>query len=431
MSDGNRQFSPQRQGSLDRQRPEVTQIGEQVVAERKIQFYAQGRYAPDPVKESVQETSGATVTSDVSTATLDSGTQSGGDARLETLQNLAYVPPNVYETTRLIQAPDGVKDDQTLEWGLIRDDNGVFFRLTPNALELVIRDGFGGTVTDRTLASIDSSATKLDVDKARDPELAEKARIWGVRGVFYGRGKIVFFTRDTPKTDVRDPGEIETILGVYDPVQDPDLDDPTYTETINLPAAVRLQNNGTAPSSATSIKSGDTQIGVIGRSSQDFEPLFEREEDVSVADGDGQHLLMAIRPRTEFRGVDNDANIEINAIEFAVEGGTAPVRFWIERNITVDSGSFDDSQYTSTQSAYEVGLGQNFTDGDISIDRTDAFPVRPADYIAVDTKGGGAPSTADSSERLPIGSDEVIGLMVEAFGANATVNFTLEIDQGV
>lgn len=426
------------QGNSDRltdQDVRATQFGELRTTDKNIQSYVQGRYRPDELRERIQTTGDAAVNDDTTAAIVSSGTDANASVRIETRQFLNYAPSDLFEYSQFIHAPTGVADDQTLIAGLQRAGDGVFFRLTPNDADLVVQSSIGGTTNSRRLRDIDSSATIYGLDRDVTPEIFTKQSVLVIYGGFYGWSQIVFALRESLQMNPRFPGRTETILGVYDPTRDPEFENAQpgsqYMRTCNLPATVELKNNGTSPASSTDVHVGDVQIGVFGASPRDPTRLRFKFRDLSVSQGAGfadSEIMLALRKRDLYRGAPTDVNIVIAEVKVIVDGGSNRLDWDVVRDIESVSGTFDDNPYSTKESALEIGLGTNQTNGDVTGDITAGTPT-DGDITAVGSQGSAEPNEGERAAQQPIGIDEVAAIVGHGVDGSSTFDLIVWVEE--
>jgi len=430
---------PDERDRLSRQDAQVTQFGDQRVVTRSVQLYLQGQHSPSDLRETTAQIDGAALDGASATrsadqanpsgvAILDSGTNADDSIKVESNRTLDYAPNDVADFSCWIQRDSGPVDKLILRYGVFSDEDGLFFEETVDELKAVIRDGSGGSVTDTVLRASEDAVKDGVIDTKKS--LLGSGRIWFIRFSHYGAGKVIFGTRESLRIDTRDPEFTEQIFLTYSPTKD-ELDR-LYMRTANLPARVEIDNDpddATAPSSALSVKLGDRQLSVFGDSPKQPRELHQQFVDLT-AQGGTPTVACAIRPVDQFEGMPNGINITIEEVEITVDGGTNPVRFWLEVGPTITAGDFDDSDYTGQQSAAEIGLGDVQASGNITVTEGSGINVQPAGTVPVGTQGSASAASGGGRSQTPLGVKQSAVLWVEGQGGAATFDLTLKWKEG-
>lgn len=426
------------QDRLSRQDARVTQFGEQVVANASVDLYLQGEYLPDDLRTTVAQTDGsplgsATVTNADDVVQITSGTVSGESVKMESNRTLNYAPGEEADWSGMWyrDAADAVVDNQTALFGPYTNDNGLFFRETADGLEAVLRR----KGTDRVLSDIDSTSVPYLENGSFDlfSSKLSRPRIWFIRFSHYGAGKVIFGTRESVLIDPRNPGATEQIALIYQPSEDPNLEDPAklYMQTANLPSRFEIQNGGSTPSQSATYFVGDSQISLYGDDPKRARQISEVFRDVTVAGG-ATEAVAAIRPKATFKGLPNNANVEIDQIEVRVDSGTDNVELWVEIGADVTAGTFQDGTY-SFSTASEVATGSvvgELADGTTPTGDLAATAYRGgrADTVFGQSGGAGAGSFGSSSTAdvdQPLGVEQAAAVF--AYAPDASTTFDVAI----
>jgi len=351
-------------GAIDRQDARVTQFGEQLAVSPTVGLYLQGEYLPDDLRTTVAQIDGsalvgASVTNEDDVFQIDSGTGSGESVKVESNRTLNYAPGKEADWSGLTYRDDGDKvgDDQVYRFGAFTDESGLFFEETADELRAVVRQNG----TDRILTDLDPTSTPYIRDGIFDlfKSKLTRPRIWFIRFAHYGTGKVIFGTRESLRINPRNPGQVEQRALVYQPTEDPTLESPgrLYMETANLPTRFEVDNGGSTPSSSAIYQVGDSQISLLGGDPKRSRQISEVVRDVSVSGGTTEPVV-AIQPKATFKGLDNNANVEIDQLEVRVDSGGDNVEVWVEIGADVTAGTFQDGQYAfATAAGIGTGIG--------------------------------------------------------------------------
>lgn len=436
MSTGDREYThPDDRGQLERQDVQVSQFGGLHTTQRVVEAYLQGQYSPTDLRETVaqidgSDLSGASVTGSASQISpsglleIDSGTVAGESVKVESNRALDYAPGNIAEFSGLIFRDSGPTGDQVLRFGAFTDEDGVFFEETADELRAVIRDGSGGSVTDRVLGASDTAV--MDGILSLQKPLLAHTRIWVIRFSHYGAGKVIFGTRESHRINPRDPGRTRQTFLTYDATKD-ELDR-MYMRTANLPMRIEIDNDPadtTSPSSSLTAYAGDRQLALYGDQPKQARQLVQQYSGLT-ANADSPTEVCAIRPQSRHAGVPNGVNVTLESIEITVDGGTSPVRFWTEVGPDIATGTFDDSGYSGQQSAAEIGLGAPQTNGDIDATVGTGIDIQPAGTVAVGTQGSSPSASGESSSDTPLGAEQPAVLWAEGQGGSSSFDLTLK-----
>lgn len=417
---------------LDRLDAQVTQFGDQRVVHRRVQTYLQSPYSPTPRRETVAQIDGSALNNASATGsasksnpdgllTLDGGTTSGDSIKTESNRALDYAPNALGEFSEWVQRENAPVDDVVHRFGLFTAEDGLFFEEDASGLRAVIRDGSGGTVTDRVLQA--SDAAVLDGKLQLAQALLSSGRIWFIRFSHYGGGKVLFGTRESERIDPDDPGKSERIFLAYDATKD-ELDR-LYMRTANLPLRHEIDNGASSPSQAFTVNVGDRQLSLYGDESAQPRELQQQFTGLT-AGNETDTVALAIRPQATFGGLPNSVNVTLTEVELTVEGGTNPVRFWFEVGPTVTGGDFNDSQYAGLQSAAEIGLGNAQTNGNVTVTQDSGIRGQPAGTVPVGKQGSAPSAGGGGRSDTALGIQQAAVLWVEGQGGAATFDVTLK-----
>jgi len=413
-------------GAVDAQDARVTQFGEQIFAQPTVDLYLQGEYLPDELRTTVAQTDGsdlvgASVTNQGDVYQIDSGTGSGESVKVESNRTLNYAFGKEADWSAMTfrDDVDKVVDDQVYRFGAFTNESGLFFEETADELRAVVRQNS----TDRVLTDISTSEPYIkdgifDLFKAK----LTRPRIWFIRFAHYGAGKVIFGTRESLRINPRNPGQVEQRALVYQPTEDPTLESPgrLYMETANLPTRFEIDNGGTTPSSAAVYQVGDSQLSLLGGDPKRSRQISEVVRDVTVTGGTTEPVV-AIRPKATFKGLDNNANVEVDQLEIRVDSDGDNVEAWIEIGADVTAGTFQDGQYAFATAA-EVATGSavgELADGSVptgDLAATSGTGGR-ADTIFGQAGGEGAGefgSTSTASVDQPLGVEQAAVVFARA-----------------
>jgi hypothetical protein len=400
---------PDNRDVLTRQAAQVTQFGRLETSSPRIVLSIQGRYGVLPARETALQIDGsdlgsALTSTNAGTTQIDSGTVATESIRLESNEYLEYSPQSISEASSFIYRDTGPTDDQVLRFGLLNSEDGLFFRETADALEMVIRKGG----TDKTLD--DFPAASVQKPNALTKDLLDDGRVWFIAFSYYGAGEVIFGTREPRDADIFDPGSNQTIYGVYFPTKDETNNGP-FMRTANLPSVVEIENDpegSTSPSELT-VYTGERVIVEYDQRDTTRRKNTHLVGPLEVSTS--REGLVAIRPASTFQGNINDVNVRIVDVLFDTTDLDQDVEIWTTLGSEI-TATWTDSPYSEPESAVEIAEQSNIT----SVD-TLGRQVPPR-LIARSTQNRVTGKESTDDEEIPLGKNQIFLVEGESASGN-------------
>jgi hypothetical protein len=259
---------------------------------------------------------------------------------------------------------DSGQANQVREWGYFDGYNGLFFRLSGTALNIVERSNTSGSVVDTIIPQNLWNVDKLDGTGLSSITLdVTKGNLYEIEVQWYGVGTVRYF--------------IDNIL-VHESLHANTLTVP-YTATAQLPVQFRIANSGA--SSAGSLTMICARVGAQGQIHEPFEWSFSAFTASDLLVGTTEIPIMTIRPKSLYNSITNRMVILPKVLTVSTEG--YKMSWKLIYNATLTGASYTSAsalsgvEYDVSATSYSGGelILRGFLNNDIDSDYVDLSPL--------------------------------------------------------
>lgn len=400
---------------LDR-RQIITQFGEVQNARHFPIINIKPTFEPSDLRLIQTTTNGGSISNnDQNLIELETGTNTGGTAEIETQKNGQYQADAIglFGTAIWTDNPEDINGDQEATWGNYSDTDGFGFGVNDTGVFVFNRKNGNDTKVYQTDWNQDTLDSSLGDNPSGNTLDLTHGNIFRVEYHWYGSGDAVFWI------DVSDDQENDRDLVPVHRMtfrNDPSLTNP------NNPLGVDADNGGEG--STLVVEVGAMQFGVIAgeRSITNREVNDFVEQHEITSNSSTWEPILAVRRKDTLNGNTNSLRAEI--LNASVTGYDAPVTFKVTASDTVSGATFESPTDWGSESAMEVSTNPNGFTADVGL----PF-IR--DYVAVATGGPSTVSKASISRaNVPVGQERIIVLWVRnTTDTNATVSAVLKWEE--
>lgn len=396
-----------------------TRYGELLTTERSPQFTIESQNGPQELRDYMAQVDdtplgGADVTRSNGEILVKGGTVSGESVKLQTVQNGEYSSSKQAQASLGYRRPDPPVDDVTHSWGAFNQTDGLGFREDSQGSSMFVRR----RGSDRTVEEIKNAHPDAVFDGPADLDAIDKTQhyVYFVIYAWYGAGPVVWGYEKPERFDPTSPVRTSQVFAGYDPRRDPGLVG-QYIDSPDMPVRVQIQNGGSSPSREMRSFVGGRQYALFGDTNPVRRALSQHFTFSGVSNG-SYDPVVAIRPKSTFKGRENDVNLRImDDIDFAATG---ECDLAAEFGADVSADNWNSSRYSGTdQSAFEIATASD----NLSVNSS-GVPIQPRKRIS----GGGGNKTAGrdiQGVNQPLGPGKVFLFKLKGVGNSPDAELTI------